>query len=148
MGYTNYWKRPTELSSERFRLAVIDCRRVLPLLGVELGGPDGSGQPVLDDDHIAFNGRAPRICEPFEVAQTEFDRRGRLRFFCSCKTEQHPYDLCVQVALIILSHHLDTELQVTSDGAEDAWDRARGLVNQHLGYGNGFKLQREDSGVG
>src|ERR1035437_3892611 len=116
MGWTHNWQRGTELPKGAFAAAVHDCEKVLPHTGVRLAGFEGKGQPVLQDDVIMFNGAGGSGCGPFEVHQTEFDRRGRKVFWSFCKTEHQPYDLCVQVALIILKRHLGESITVGSDG--------------------------------
>ena len=140
MGLSHHWQRPTELPAEAFRLAVGDCRVITAEEAPELAGFDGTGEARFDDGHIVFNGRAPRACEPFEIAVTEFDRRGRPEVFGHCKTQGMPYDLWVKAVLIVLQHHLTPWLDVTSDEKDDDWSEARTLVQQHLGYGEAFKL--------
>ena len=142
MGYTNYWRRPCELPAAPFATAVTDCQAVIGRMDVELAGFDGDGQPLFASDHLVFNGRNPQSCEPFEVARTQFDRQGRLNVLCYCKTEQLPYDLCVKVALVILSHYL-RELIACSDGREDDWTTAKGIVQAQLNYGQDFVPQPE-----
>ena len=143
MGYTNNWRRPVELAADRFASAVADCREVLPTLGVALGGFGGDGEPVVQSDHIVFNGRSLAKCEPFEVGRVEFDRHGRGWVWSFCKTERLPYDLCVKAALIILSHHLGEQFKVGSDGSDNDWARARQLVQERKGYGATFQLTSE-----
>ena len=69
-------------------------------------------------------------------------RRGRTRVFSYCKTEQLPYDFCVQVALIVLKHHLEAAIKITSDGGDAEWQRARDVCQEHLGYGQDFRLDK------
>src|SRR5687767_5122887 len=113
MGLTHYWQRPTELP-DTFGLAVRDVRRAVESAGVPIAGFEGSGPPLFREDCIIFNG-AGGGCEPFEIHQTEFDRRGRPMVSAFCKTEHAPYDLCVRVALVALKHHLKDALSVASD---------------------------------
>ncbi len=59
MGYTHYWRRPKELDGEEFEAVVNDFEKVVPYLdrmGVDLADRDGTGEPVIDDDEIRFNG--------------------------------------------------------------------------------------------
>lgn len=61
MGYTHYWYRPKEIDRETFRNIVEDFKRLLPeleRLGVLLAGPLGEGEPILNDEQVAFNGKA------------------------------------------------------------------------------------------
>lgn len=53
-----------------------------------------------------------------------------------CKTNYRPYDLCVQGCLIVLSHHLGSNLfRVASDGTSRDWNDARDACQHVLGYG-------------
>lgn len=140
MGWTHNWQRPTELPQDKFARAVDDCRKVLQTVKVPLGGFDGRGKPVFKDDAIVFNGAGRSGCEPFEIHQTEFDRRGRDRCLSFCKTEHAPYDLCVQVVLIVLKHHVGDDLTVGSDGVDEDWNEARNICQGVLGYGAEFWL--------
>lgn len=142
MGITHHWKRPTELANGEFANAILDLRKLIDVAGLEIAGFDGTGHPILLPDHVVFNGPAPMSCEPFEVAQTEFDRRGRPEFYGHCKTQRLPYDIAVKAALIILAHHLGPSISVTSDIGDDDWSEARELVQKHLGFGDGFRLSQ------
>ena len=141
MGWTHSWQRPTELPAKRFAAAVEDCRKILPALGVPMAGFDGTGEPILTDEQIVFNGQAGSQCAPFEIAVVEFDRRGRETVWSFCKTEHAPYDICVQTALVVLKHHLVDGITVTSDGRDDDWSKARQACQEKLGYGEGFVLE-------
>lgn len=143
MGWTHHWKRETELPRKPFAAAVRDCQKVLPQIGITLAGFEGTGSPVFEDDVIVFNG-AGGACEPFEIHQTEFDRRGRKIVWSFCKTEHLPYDLCVQVVLIVMKHHLGDAIVVTSDGTDNDWATARRTCQQHLGYGEEFRLAEKE----
>ncbi len=56
------------------------------------------------------------------------------------KTAYKPYDLAVNVVLIIASHHLDKSIKVSSDGEMDNWIEGMQLCQHFLGYGNDFEL--------
>ena len=58
MGYTPYWFRPPRLDPVTFDAIRADLARLLPVLtanGLPLAGPDGTGDPVLAADRLAFN---------------------------------------------------------------------------------------------
>jgi hypothetical protein len=120
---------------------------VLQTIDVSLGGFDGTENPVFSEEHIVFNGAEGNGCEPFEIARVEFDRRGRDKVLSSCKTEQTPYDICVQVSLVILKHHLGDAICVGSDGADTDWEEARKICQECLGYGMDFKLEDKSDGA-
>ena len=52
-----------------------------------------------------------------------------------------PYDLHVQIALIILKHHLGDMITVTSDASDEDWQKATDFCQEKLGYGSDFKLE-------
>ena len=140
MGWTHYWQRPTELPEVEFAHAAQDCSKMIDAIGLPLAGFDGSGEPIISDERIVFNGGPSAACEPFEIARVEFDRRGRGLVGGFCKTEGLPYDLCVQAVLLILKHYLGDLINVTSDGADEDWEEARSRAHDVLGYGDNFKL--------
>ena len=143
MGLTHSWLRPTELPAEAFAAAVKDTQQAIRALAIPLAGFEGRGQPVFLDDAVVFNGVAGAACEPFEIHQVEFDRRGRDEKFSFCKTQGLPYDLAVKAALIVLKHHFGETIRIMSDESDDAWDQARQLVSQATGFGSDFRLDRK-----
>ena len=143
MGWTHSWRRPTELPEKGFARAAEDCRRILAAGDVPLGGFTGDGDPTFSAERIIFNGVGRSSCEPFEIARIEFDRRGRESVSSFCKTGQAQYDICVQVALIVLKHHLGDAVTIDSDGDDGDWRQARRLCQEGLGYGEDFRLARE-----
>src|SRR6476660_4895162 len=112
MGLTHSWLRPTELPAEAFTAAVRDIQLVLKAADIPLAGFEGHGQPIFLDDTIVFNGVAGAGCEPFEIHQVEFDRRGRAEKFSFCKTQSLPYDVAVKVSLIIFKEQLGVIFKV------------------------------------
>jgi len=142
MGWTHYWERPTELPEQDFTSAVRDVETLVAASSIGLGGFDGSGHPVLESDHVVLNGQSPQACEPFELSRVQFDRRGRASVFSYCKTGGMPYDLLVQGALIIFRRYFGESLIVTSDGSDSNWQPARELVQDTLGYGEDFRLDK------
>lgn len=140
MGWTHYWNRPTELPERIFSDAVKDIHSLVKACSVEVCGFDGSGEPIFESEHVVFNGATPEHCEPFEVSRIEFDRRGRTTTFSYCKTNQKPYDLLVQAALIVFNHYFESAFLVTSDGKDASWQTASNLVKETLGYGDQFEL--------
>lgn len=143
MGWTHHWNRAVELNSERFATAVRDCKRLIEQTDVDIAGFEGIGESIFESEHIVFNGASPNTCEPFEIARVEFDRRGRDRTFGNCKTEHLPYDICVQSCLVILTHYLKGDIEVSSDGGRNDWNDAIELVHSHLGYGHEFQLNED-----
>lgn len=148
MGLTHYWRRKTKLPARAFARAAQDFKTACQALDVSLAGCDGTGEPLILPDAIIFNGVGQAGMEPFAIHQVEFDRHGRDVVWSFCKTGGAPYDLAVQVALIILKHHLGNHLVVTSDVGESQWNTARALCRQSLGYGSEFCLAHDGANPG
>ena len=140
MGLTHYWKRKPGFTPGSFAVAAAGCRLVLGRMNIALASPDGTGDAVIDNNAIRFNGVAPSACEPFDVSQLQVGRVHDGMIGCFCKTDRLPYDLCVKLSLIILQHHLDSDIHVASDEDNDAWISARSICAEHLGYGEDFRL--------
>jgi len=147
MGWTHYWQRETELPIEAFARAAEDCAKVMELIKVPLGGFDGKSCPIFDKDHVVFNGADKTGCEPFEVARIEFDRRGNRIVLSACKTEHAAYDICVQVALVVLKHHLVDTIAISSDGEIKDWKEAQQICQENLGYGTDFELEEQSNAM-
>lgn len=60
-------------------------------------------------------------------------------FECT-KTAYKPYDLAVNVCLIIAKHYLKDDIVIRSDGEDSNWIEGVQLVQHFLGYGEDFKL--------
>ena len=142
MGHTNYWKRDFELPANALAAAVKDCKKIVERLNIPLGGRDGTGKPIFRADLIAFNGKAPGEYETFVIERMVSDHVDEPKVFEFCKTNQLPYDLAVQVALIVLKHHLGQAIVISSDGNEPDWDQARKACQKWLGYGEKFRLEK------
>ena len=62
------------------------------------------------------------------------------KFFQFCKTAYRPYDLAVNVCLIIAKHRLKDGIVVKSSGTENNWIEGKQLCQHFLGYGGDFRL--------
>lgn len=60
------------------------------------------------------------------------------------KTAFKPYDLAVNVCLIIAKHYLKDQIKISSDGTSENWEEGRQLVQHFLGYGKDFKLDEDE----
>lgn len=61
MGYTHYYYRNKILPKKEFSRVVADFKKILPNiggLGISLASWDGTGEPEITEDIIAFNGNA------------------------------------------------------------------------------------------
>jgi hypothetical protein len=77
------------------------------------------------------------FCFPRRIAGSPNERG---LFFDCCKTAFRPYDLAVQVFLVVAKHHMGNELIVKSDGDVPQWLDAVKLCENVLGYGSDFVL--------
>ena len=92
-----------------------------------------------------------RICggscmhEPFifRKINLKVESNERLPSFNSCKTSFKPYDMAVNVVLIIVKHYLNNDIWINSDGAITQWNDAMMFVNHFLGYGRDFILDEK-----
>lgn len=67
------------------------------------------------------------------------DKTGKL--FQFTKTAYKPYDLAVNICLIIAKHHLKDQIKVSSDGEMVNWEEGMQLCQHFLGYGVDFRIE-------
>lgn len=63
-------------------------------------------------------------------------------YFSFTKTAYKPYDLAVNVCLIIAKHHFKENIKVSSDGEKNNWIEGMQLCQKFLGYGDNFDLEK------
>lgn len=155
MGYTHYWYRPATIEESKYKAIVKDFRKVLkPMrfddelgIRIDLGDGMGDNKPKINNREVVFNGRRSKgeDYETFFFPPTDEgyvdERYGKV--FNFCKTAERPYDIAVQVFLVIAKHHLGSDIIVKSDGDFTAWERAVEIVEKYLGYGDDFYLGDE-----
>ena len=66
------------------------------------------------------------------------------KYFDCVKTAYKPYDLAVNICLIIAKHYFGDNIVVKSDGEINNWEEAMALCDYFLGYGNDFKLDDDE----
>jgi hypothetical protein len=91
--------------------------------------------------------------ETFHLSQESVERDSRMQKFNDVtgkglnfnftKTAFKPYDLAVNVCLIIAKHYLKDEIRILSDGTKENWEEGKQLVQHFLGYGKDFKLDED-----
>jgi len=192
MGYTHYWKVPSSIDRSVFKHIVEDFQKTLPVLeelGIQIAGPSGEGEPLINLDSIEFNGihNCGHQKRNFGIAWPEEDAHGvslvyainddegtdvKGQWFagrtilarscdgdCShesfhlfrqaqdlseptisgfCKTAFKPYDLAVQVCLVIAWHHLGNKIDISSVGKFPQWKDSMNVCQTILGYGDNF----------
>lgn len=140
MGLTHYWEREPELSEVMFQSVIGDLQKILGIIEIPLAGSEGNGEPYFSLDKILFNGIKGQNCENFKVLRIDVPRKGRTKVNSYCKTEELPYELAVQIALIIMKHYLGGAFSVFSDEKEADWEKAKQMCSKILGYGDDFQL--------
>ena len=78
------------------------------------------------------------------VQESRTPSRENQEYFFNCtKTNYKPYDLAVNVCLVIAKHYLKDDIIIRSDGTEENWVEAAQLCDHFLGYGQDFKLDSD-----
>jgi len=143
MGYTHYWYRKPKLDGPNFAKVSKDFMSILPSLGCEIAGSDGSGSPDITNDLIMFNGVGKYAHETFMLELESNSINDKLKFEF-CKTARKPYDMAVQVCLLIAKYHFKNEFEVSSDGDMEDWEEAILLCEKHFKHPFKFEFGRSD----
>uniref|UniRef100_A0A2D3V5K1 Uncharacterized protein n=1 Tax=Ramularia collo-cygni TaxID=112498 RepID=A0A2D3V5K1_9PEZI len=119
MGYTHYWKIPSETQAvweKHWPLLVMDARVIVQAAGVRL-------RKSIDDDAIDLNG--------YDESHEDFVLKPICIDFDCCKTAGKDYDISVSAILLRASQLSGQAIQVSSDGDWDyEWMEARELVSK------------------
>ena len=91
-----------------------------------------------DCSHETFNLEQKR--EP-----SKYDQEDKGLLFGCTKTAYKPYDLAVNICLIIAKHHLKKQILIHSDGEMKDWEEGKQLCQHFLGYGSNFELDKEET---
>lgn len=105
MGYTRYFSG-IKVTKELAEIANI----IISLSDVDIYGPLGTGQPIVNDETIAINGNA-KTNEDYETFY--IDQSGEWNF---CKTARKPYDEVVG-AILLAAKGLNPSCEISSDGS-------------------------------
>ena len=142
MGYTHYWSHDAKLNGRRLYSALNDCRKIVDEVqrrGVILRGGLGEGEPQVSEG-IWLNGDGEDSHDTFGFPLTGKVSEDATRlhgcFWDFCKTVRKPYDLAVCAILLVLKHHLGSQIRISSDGGREPeeWIPAEELVKEVLGY--------------
>jgi len=152
MGYTHYWSHDEELDRAALSRALVDVDKVVKAVqarGIAIRGPSGFDNPLVSEQGVEFNGDA-QTGEDYETFSFPLQGDGlthakRLHRcpWAFCKTARMPYDLAVCAALLVLKHHLGSQMRLSSDGdrVPDEWLPAEALVQETLGYVATYKRE-------
>jgi hypothetical protein len=140
MVYTHYWAYQPDSPqfTAIFPRLVADSRDILAHLadrGVQLAGPTGIGEPLLNESIIAVNGTRPETGENFVLAPgsgsgiTAHTPDGTAFRTDWCQTRRQPYDLAVTAILLRASQLAPRHVVLASDGFwQNEWDGANRLL--------------------
>lgn len=134
MGYTHYWNRKGDFTTEQWNKIREDfltvskhCDRNKIPLAEEYDVPMPS-RPVCNSTTIKFNGCREDGHETFFMTRKKpepqpWESAGSFDF---CKTARKPYDLAVCLTLLVCVHHAPDSIKVGSDGDWDGdWLESR-----------------------
>ena len=146
MGYTNYYKTPAKLDSEKFKTLSEELKTIAGLLpdrsksadcqidkSIVLADGDGNGKPKFTDDIIIFNGenKDDMSHETFiierENKEARTDETGLIFEFT--KTNRKPYDLMVKISMLRLKHHFP-QTEISCDGGAEDWKQAKEIYKK------------------
>ena len=150
MGYTHNWKfkngiapKDIEGGAEKFKQSVALFKECLAECGgktkypnwgehrnekevpMVLRGGAGTGEPIISDTEIYFNGDADtgNNCETFHITIND----GEWDF---CKTCREPYDTAVCLALLCLKYYFEDDFSYSSDGGETEWEYPKSIFRK------------------
>lgn len=142
MGYTHYYHQNLDLTESEWRNIHTAFQIMLSNLPehstsagdyyseylLELKGPDGVGEPLVEEMRILFNGDRSIPVEGTKLglmhedfALTQFPDSA----YSCIKTERKPYDLCVCTMLLIVKTIAPDAYRISTDGERYEWEQAR-----------------------
>ncbi len=140
MGYTHYWEQHKNLDEKtwnKFVTAVNEMYKLLPKFSTSsgsyysevplklVGGDEEINTlPLFDNSNIIFNGYLENGHEGFYLTN-------EVQEYSFCKTNRKPYDLMVQVTLLLYKHYFKKDVSISSDGIQKEWVQAFELVKQN-----------------
>ena len=161
MGFTHYWKH-RKIGIESWNKIVRDTKKLFKILpehshssGDYYGDVplkiqyeyDKARPPVANIDEIRFNGVGDMGHETLYIERIPHDYDGKRvkgRWMGFCKTARKPYDLAVQVVLLIVKHHVGKTFDLSSDGDDEDWSEALSFTAKEYGYGFQSPLFKTD----
>lgn len=129
MGYTHYYtvsENITPKAWENFKAFVRTALAIETKRGIQIRGWDGSGEPVINEKEVRFNGDGSKDLdhETFVVRKIEENSQ-------FCKTNRKPYDTLV-VACILAGKKYKVISRWSSDGDKEDLAEGKNLYNEVL----------------
>jgi hypothetical protein len=128
MGYTHYIRQYRDLTDEEWA-TFTDCARIIfETSSVPLASWDGTGEPMISDDRVSFNGVGSDGCETCAINRTMrelFDyevKSGETSVFDFCKTRRRPYDVIVRSIYRLAFDVAPDAFSLSSDGGDSVFD--------------------------
>lgn len=146
MGYTRYWQRTEKPITEEFVAKVKEIIKDANDKGIKICGSNGSGEPVLEENCVAFNGNG-ELGLDHESCVFDNEHHG----FDFTKTACKPYDFAVRNVLKIAEKE-GLVVDVSSDGeneeiiSDNDWkcrDMLDDLIYDKYGFGETSRKLRE-----
>ncbi|MBT7930200.1 hypothetical protein HN682_09925 [Candidatus Peregrinibacteria bacterium] len=128
MGYTHYFYDNRTRKTQDTKWSTITGQIVDILTDTNLIDllDNDKEQFQIDKELIMFNGIGDDGHETFYFPR---DRNENFNF---CKTAHKPYDICVQISLIVLKYYLKSEIDIKSDGENSDWQDANRICKPYL----------------
>ena len=148
MGFTHYWHRKKDFTTEQWSkihkdtldIVVKHCDKNRIPLAQEYDAPmlkSGPTPPICNSTTIQFNGWREDGHETFFMARKKPDPQPWQKgdeSFDFCKTARKPYDLAVCLVLLSCVHHAPEAIRLGSDGDWDSdWLEARKVFKELFG---------------
>lgn len=148
MGYTHYWdfkripRGKADQVNSSYKFAIEQCQLIIQSYNAELKKQDDKHPNRLSGYSVhtvvgKYGGI--KVNGTGELSHEDFCLRERYKqnlekdYWGFCKTARKPYDTVVVACLIILKHHLNDLLVVSSDGDSKDWFQGLKLAKQVTG---------------
>jgi hypothetical protein len=133
MGYTQHFWQLRDFSEEEWK-EFTDFAEKLTHYKPFICGPDGTGQPVITESEVMFNGdeNTGDSYETFHITKirpgipqgmafSNNENAERFRGFRFCKTERKPYDASVVACLTFIANKYKNLIRIKSSGKIPDW---------------------------
>jgi len=111
MGYTQYFFKIDD-SIDFTKSEILEfgknVKKIIQKSGIKIKGPDGLGEPIINEKEVSFNGDASKS-EDYETFSVSNDTWG------VCKTNRKAYDKVVVASIIAAKKVFKNKIKVGSD---------------------------------
>ena len=151
MGYTHYFNFKPETNqnpehTRKFKETADLIKKVfclLPrevewdgkMLPLKLFGPLGTGEPIITDSRISFNGdKSNKLNHDTFLIPRDYDTWSGDICWTFCKTARKPYDIAVCLAILCFKQVYGEDFKFHSDGdmrTEEGWRTAKQILKHY-----------------